>query len=144
MKRAASCRSLAVDRLRVRTLLVALFARLAGGDLAEGVVGAAAARVGGKVAEDRPTDLAPRRESEASVRIVERRLDARTFEEIAREVLAACLAHRIGLEERATDAGLCMFAEPVPRIRLRLDRAVEEIFQQVLNRVLHAHLTTPK
>ena len=96
------------------------------------------------MAEHRTAHFAPRSETEAGICIVERRLDAGPFEQIAGEVLAACLAHRIGLEERATDAGLCMFAEPVPRIRLRLDRAVEEIFQQVLNRVLHAHLTTPK
>ena len=88
------------------------------GDAAHRIVGAAAARVGGEMPEDRTAHFAARRQPEAGVRIVEGRLDAGAFavEEIAREMFAACRAHRIGLEQRALDLRITVLAETIPCI----------------------------
>jgi len=112
--------------------------------LAQGVVGAAAARVRCEMAEDRPADFAPRREAKSRVGVVECRLNASAFEQIAREVFAARLAHAIGFEERAANAGFRVFAETIPGIGFRLHRSVEQVFQKVFDCVLHVHLTARK
>lgn len=79
--------------------------------------------------EDRPADFTPRRQTESRIRVVECRLNSCAVEEIAREVFATGLAHLVGFEERATNAGLCMFAKTIPSIGVGLNWSVEEIFQ---------------
>ncbi len=79
--------------------------------------------------KDRPAYFPPRRQAEPRVRVVECRLNPSAVEEIACEVFAACLAHLFGLEERAANAMLCMLAETIPSVGVRLCCSVEEVFQ---------------
>jgi hypothetical protein len=102
-------------------------------NLAKWIVGAATARIRSEVTKDRPANFTPRRQAKPRVRIVECRLNSCAIEEVASEMLAARLAHFVGLEERAAYAVLCMFAEPVPSIRIGLNRSVEEIFEKFFN-----------
>ena len=96
------------------------------------------------MAEDRPAYFAPRRQAKSRIRVVECRLNASPFKQITCKVFAASLAHAVRFEKRAADAGLCMFAETVPRVGFRFDGSAQKIFQKGFNCVLHAYLTIRK
>ena len=90
--------------------------------------------------EDLAADLAPRRETEPRVRVVERGLDAGFLDEIAREVFAACRAHGVGLEQRATQCRFAMLAEAVPRVGRRLRLTLQQTDEQAVDGVFHADM----
>lgn len=91
--------------------------------------------------EDFAADLAASGQAEARVGVVERGLDAGFLNQIAREMLAAGRTHLVGLEERAAERRLAVLAEAIPRVRRRLGLAAEEILDQPIHCVFHAHMT---
>ena len=115
------------------------------GDAAHRIVRAAAACVGGEVPEDRAAHFAARRQPKACVRVVEGCFDpgALTVEEIAREVFAARGAHRIGLEKRTLDLRIAVLAESIPCVRRRFVLFVQQVFEKLIDSVLHGIRTRP-
>jgi len=109
------------------------------------IVGTAPARIRREMPEDGPAHFAPRSQAKAGVRVVESCFDARplTVEQIAREVFAARGAHRIGLEKRTLDLRIAVLAESIPCVRRRFVLFVQQVFEKLIDSVLHGIRTRP-
>ena len=125
-------------------LVLGLDLDVVGCDAAHRIVGAAPARIGCEMAEHRAAHFAAGRQTEARVRIVKGGFDAGAFsvEEIAGEMFAARRAHRIGLEQRALYLRITVFTEAIPRIRRWLFLFVQQVFEKLVDCIVHGITTS--